>query len=366
MFMVPANTFDNVNGKFPIGFMIWNTDIKEPFQEIFADVYDSKQQFIQKKKIVAYDHSHYMNEWVKQYRGDKNDLNIIGKFPFKGNDFQNQNMLQIVMPNMIYNKEAGQFLVTKRNVLIAATYFAVKKVIPATWLNDRDQFLYPRRAWKEDKEFQYDCLAYTLFNNNIQSQFGTNHWIPFTEKEVSAPMLFESHFMSDFITGKAKSANTQQELEYAKMESLIPTEPIQFSPEAQTVMDAGRELWRYYMTKKDEPNFNVNASYYDIRRYFQGEKNGKMNPESKDETYMRLWGNIKEALKVLAKKIEPKVYLYGFLLDETTLPEDEPEAVEEAPKTKPAKTPKTKTKPKAKKPGQMVVNNYGTVNIYEK
>lgn len=73
---------------------------------------------------------------------------------------------------------------------------------------------------------------------------------------------------------------------------------------------------------------NVNASYYDIRRYFQGvNKKGDMNPDSDDPTYMRLWGNIKDALKVLAKKIEPKVYLYGFLLDETTLPEDEPTEV---------------------------------------
>jgi len=78
----------------------------------------------------------------------------------------------------------------------------------------------------------------------------------------------------------------------------------------------------------------------------------------------RLWGNIKEALKVLAKKIEPKVYLYGFLLDETMLPEDEHEEVTEIPETKPAKAAKPKTK-KAPK-NQMVVNNYGTVNIYEK
>jgi hypothetical protein len=79
---------------------------------------------------------------------------------------------------------------------------------------------------------------------------------------------------------------------------------------------------------------------------------------------MRLWGNIKDALKVLAKKIEPKVYLYGFLLDETTLPEDEPEEVAETPENKPAKV----AKPRAKKAtkNQMVVNNYGTVNIYEK
>ena len=123
-------------------------------------------------------------------------------------------------------------------------------------------------------------------------------------------------------------------------------------------------------------SINVNASYYDIRRYFQGvDDKGRMNPDSKDETYMRLWGKIKEAQKVLAKKIEPKVYLYGFLLDETTLPEDEPEAVE-VPKQLPAKA-TIKTQSKKKKPNQTIVNHYhinaqnislqteGTINIGE-
>ena len=119
------------------------------------------------------------------------------------------------------------------------------------------------------------------------------------------------------------------------------------------------------MTKTDDVKFNVNASYYDIRRYFQGVNDkGTMNTDSKDEKYMRLWGNIKDALKVLAKKIEPKVYLYGFLLDETTLPADEPVEVVENPKSKPAKVAKPKIKKATK--NQMVVNNYGTVNIYEK
>ena len=175
-------------------------------------------------------------------------------------------------------------------------------------------------------------------------------------------MLFESHFMSDFIAGKCRLKDTQQELEYAKTESLIPTEPIQFSPEAQAVMDAGRELWYYYMHHKDgelygKESINVNASYYDIRRHFQGvNSKGNMNPDSKDETYMRLWGNVKEALRILAKKIEPKVYLYGFLLDETTLPEDEP--IEEEPQEqKPVKSAK-KVAPKKKTSSKTVVNHY--------
>ena len=60
--------------------------------------------------------------------------------------------------------------------------------------------------------------------------------------------------------------------------------------------------------------YNVNASLYDIREHFQKQKKkGKMKNKSDDETYMRLIAELRSALKILAKKIEPKVYEYGFL-----------------------------------------------------
>ena len=93
--------------------------------------------------------------------------------------------------------------------------------------------------------------------------------------------------------------------------NFIPTKPLQFSPDAQTVFDAGRELWKYY---HKQPNCNVNASLYDIREYFQGrDESGKMNNKSTDEEYSRLIANLRYKLKLLAIKIQPKVYEYGFL-----------------------------------------------------
>ena len=87
----------------------------------------------------------------------------------------------------------------------------------------------------------------------------------------------------------------------------------EFSPEAHKVFDTGRELWKYYHA---QPNINVNASLYDIRAYFQGRnEKGKMNNKSKDETYNELMENLRTELKILAKKIEPKVYEYGFLME---------------------------------------------------
>lgn len=187
-------------------------------------------------------------------------------------------------------------------------YLSIRNCIEHTWLNHNDQFIFPNDGWLKDMEFQNDCLASTLFHdkNKITSNEGTNHWIPFTEQEVNSREKFDSNFMTDFIKGKLKP-DTGNDL----FETETRTTPLEFSPEAAAVFDAGRELWRYYHSK---PGINVNASLYDIREYFQGRNPaGKMNNKSEDARYMELITALRDKLNLLAKKIEPKVYEYGFL-----------------------------------------------------
>jgi hypothetical protein len=88
-----------------------------------------------------------------------------------------------------------------------------------------------------------------------------------------------------------------------------------FSVEAQAALDAGRELWRYYHSKiKNDNDASVNASFYDIREYFQGRnERGTMKSQSDDEHYNTLLASLRTALKELTAKIQPKVYEYGFL-----------------------------------------------------
>ena len=89
------------------------------------------------------------------------------------------------------------------------------------------------------------------------------------------------------------------------------TSPLQFSATAQMVFDAGRELWRYYHAQSGA---NVDASLYDIREHFQGRAaGGRMNNKSADEQYNKLIASLRDALRLLAKKIEGGVYRYGFL-----------------------------------------------------
>lgn len=81
------------------------------------------------------------------------------------------------------------------------------------------------------------------------------------------------------------------------------------------MIQAGRELWRYY---HEQPQANPDASFYDIRLHFQGMKTTKsgkrqMNADSTDVRYTELIHTLRQRIKTLARKIEPKVYQYGFL-----------------------------------------------------
>ena len=308
IFIVPANTFDNVKGKFPIGFKIWNGEINEIFDRIISSAYIYEKGEIKRDidEIFILPKS-YITKWIKKGNQKEN----IGMMNSGRTDFQNQNLVHIQNET---NDKSHSIYIDKNNLILTSLFFAIRWVIEATWKNDRRQYEIPTDDWQTDTEFQNDCLAYTLFHgqNRISSKEGINYWIPFTEQEVDAPEKFASNFMTDLIKGKIKPTEEEHQKIFNQDNlNLIPSAPLVFSSEAQAVFDAGRELWRYYMKQK---NINPNASLYDIREHFQGRNDkGKMNNNSSDETYTQLIGKLREVLKVLAEKITPKVFEYGFL-----------------------------------------------------
>ncbi|MEI0549130.1 hypothetical protein R4K89_02335 [Brachyspira intermedia] len=223
-------------------------------------------------------------------------------------DFQNQKLVYI--KNNILDV-AHSIIITEKNFLVTCVFLAVRHCIEADWLNDRDIFLYPNSTWEEDTEFQNDCVAFTLFHsqNRISSEQGVNHWIPFTESEVDAKDSFSSHFMTDFIAGKIKKTASDNDSLFSS--GTKSSKPLKFSKEGKAVFKAGLDLWKYYHSFD---LINVNASYYDIRAFFQKfNDKGRMNPTSKDETYNSLLADLKRNLDVLAKKIAVNVYEHGFL-----------------------------------------------------
>ena len=353
-FIVPANTFDNVAGQFPIGFFIWNTGNKIPITHSYTDVYDSEGNTLGEKYLYIYDDCKYINDWTLNFINDKSAIenkSSMGTIIGIANDFQNQKTVRIEYAYKPWNHQY-QWQITADNLIQSSIYLAVRHCIEATWLNDRDQFLYPNDGWQNDREFQMDCLVFTLFHgqNRISAMQGTNHFIPFTEQQVGCKKAFKSAFMSgflrDFFAGKislSAAPHSETDLFTGKVsgvkgacplavpgrgESLRGEEPslpsrgvlpsqatggmggTPMSMEAQAVYDSGLELWTYYHSQK---NANPDASFYDIRKYFQGEKNGRMNSDSDDETYTALITDLRAKQKALAKKIETGVYKYGFL-----------------------------------------------------
>ncbi len=306
MFIVPANTFDNVKGEFPIGFYIWRTSNSEVFKEITADVYD-RNYHKSCKTLICPDNKKTINQWIAKYSGEKrfNPNTNYGTLFYRGNDFQNQKYIYIGYGESVAHDSRLYF--NQSNLLVGCVYLAVRQCIEHTWLNDRDQFYEPKDTWETDTEFQTDCLAYVLFHgqNKISCENGINHWIPFTEKELGIKTGLDSHFISDFIRGKSMKDAQQTMFSTQQFSQIV------FSPEARALWEAGLALWKYYLSQSDA---NYNASFYDIRSYFQGtDDKGKMNNFSDDETYNKLLNEIRIKRNTLGEKIQKGVFKHCFL-----------------------------------------------------
>jgi len=268
------------------------------------------------KSIDSPDGKKNITSWIPKV---KDRDNVIGMMNSGRTDFQNANLIRIENKITAEKSHAAILYINAETLVQSSIFLAVRLCIPADWINDRDQFFAPKDGWQRDYTFLSDCLVNTIFHrqNRICSSEGTNHWIPFTESEVEAKECFDSHFMYNSLHNKIKveqkailSLDFKDDDRYTDNKDYIPIE--HFSEEATIVMEAGRNLWRYY---HDQPQSNPNASLYDIKLHFQGrDKKGKMNNSSTDKEYMLLIGALRDAQRNLAKRIVPKVYEYGFLM----------------------------------------------------
>ena len=304
-FAVPANSFDNVNGQFPIGFLIWCLDTIGKVTGRPLDVYLAAGEHIGVKHVFAPNLKQlFINDWYRKYFDQKGDC--IGVMNAFGNDFQQQNYIHISSTD----KHNHTHNITKNNLIPSCVYFAVRHCIAATWLNDRDQFLYPNDSWKDDMEFLWNCVVYSLFHgqNRIQSANGINHWVPFSEEEIGTKDEIKSHFMIDLLEGNALRSPVQGDL--FKQDEKKNDKPA-LSAAARAVLKAAKALYRHYHA---QANANPNASFYDIRLHFQKtDERGRMNPTSADETYNALLAALRAAQKPLAARIAEAVYRHGFL-----------------------------------------------------
>jgi hypothetical protein len=316
-FIVHSRAFDGLKGEFPIGFLIWDLSANSETKEIETLALDRFGNTVAKKMFYFGLPRRSLADWierprsnsvpalplknaltpttsVKDVRGDRWADDAIGSMIAKGNDFQNAGSNTALLSSGYCS--AGAFFVTGRDVWKAAIVFAVRRLIKATWLNDRDQFLQPTKSLTD--EFKSDCLVWMLFNGsnltagadglrwNDRDWSLVNHFIPFTETEVDAKGRFESDFMVRYMKN------------------------LTFSGEAQAVLDEGRKLWtRFHATDfprriRDELKLGrPDAGWYQIRRALQ----------AYGDTELTDFDPFNAAYAALTAKLRPMVYELGFL-----------------------------------------------------
>jgi hypothetical protein len=305
-FVVHNKAFDGLKGKFPIGFLIWQTNqhTKSCITEVVAEAPTTQylSAWIDRPKANGIDVIPLKNAITpatatKDLRGTKWADGAIACMDCAGNDLQHAEQHTVIFSSGYGS--AGGFLITDKNLWQASVVFAVRRLIAPTWLNDRDQFLQPIEPLTD--EFKNDCLIWMLFNRcnrtagadglewNGKTWSLVNHFIPFTEVEVNAPDRFESDFMVQYLADKILSA------------------------EATSVLDAGRDLWRSYFahtdvrTVRDQYKLNrPDVGWYQIRNALaERNKSGDSAPVN--------FTPFEIAYEALTTKLRPQVFSLGFL-----------------------------------------------------
>ena len=323
-FVIHNKAFEGLNGKFPIGFLIWETNQKAkdktPIKEINVDVLDKKAIPIGEKSFFNLPNAMFINSWIKRPKPNttvaialKNTVSPSTakiKAPFwsddaiaymlcDSNDMQHAEQRTSLFSSVYKVGNDGGFYVNPDNLIEASVIFCVRRLIVPTWLNDRDQFFQPTKSLTN--EFKNDCLIWMLFNrcqrtasaNNLEWNNKKwniiNHFIPYTETEVNSPERFESDFMVNYLSDKI------------------------ISGEAQAVLEEGKKLWRAYFEHKDTASVRqelklnrADVGWYQIRKAIQARN------ISGDYLFVS-FSPFEEAYNALTEKLRPLVYEYGFL-----------------------------------------------------
>jgi hypothetical protein len=318
-FVVHSKAFEGLKGNFPIGFLLWDLGKNQPLESITTKALDKFGLEIGKKSFAVIPNNRFLSEWLP--RSKKNDVDAIplinavkpilktehvrntkwsdgaiGHFFCDANDLQDAGTRTAIFSSVHSIGHAGGYFITPETLWQVAVIFAARRLVPQTWLNDRDQFLQPSAPLSDT--FKNDCLVWMLFNGsnlsagadglewNDRTWSITNHFTPFTEKEVGAKTRFASDFMAAYIAKRT------------------------FSAEAQAVLDEGRRLWsQYHATRfpakiREELKLGrSDAGWYQIRKALEANAGNEMVD----------FAPFKSAYAVLGAKLRPMVFELGFL-----------------------------------------------------
>ena len=310
---------------FPIGCVVWNlsNQLRLDDQEIILDVLANNTNKIDRKRIRIESKNNFLSKWVnrpsctsifppmgsaievKANNKDRRDRiaeGFIASLMCAGNDFQHQNLTYFLSGPSV---SAGAFSVTPSNFEQAVVVHAARKIPQANWINDRDQFLAPIKELTE--EFITDCAVWALFADSNQTAAlkdvvyeGTtyqihNHFFPFSVNVLKKWQITDSDIRQTLLSAEDTFVS-----KWLASHTL--------SPEAQALLDKGKEIYRFYFENLNQ----LRTNKFKIETWDAGWYQVRMALKNADLAFIQL-SDLKQLHRALRAKLLPQLTEYGII-----------------------------------------------------
>lgn len=326
-FMFSSVNFDGTSkaSQFPIGFLVWDLNKLKRIEEqkIILDVFDTAVEKIERKHILVEHRDTFLSKWIVRLpatitfppigasiyvKGENKDVRnrvsegFIGSLMCQGNDLQCQNQTAIFSGPYV---SAGAHSITPEIFERSMVVHTVRRIPKADWINDRDQFMQPNK--KLSKSFINNCVLWSLFSNSNETVSMKD--VVYEKKTFQIPNNFFPFRIQDLKKWTITDKEIKKSLSSAENRFVAEwLKEQKFSKEANEVLEAGKELYKFYFEHFTELNtgkFKIHtwdAGWWQIRQALLERNLGKV-----------LLEDLKAKHNKLKEKILPEIYEYGFL-----------------------------------------------------
>lgn len=327
-FIFSSENFDSCKAKFPVGFIIWNTEKERLLEEqsICVDVYNDNVEKIGVKTLNVKNRKTFLSKWIVREKGtkimpplsnaitvayknkDKRDKvaeGFLASLMCKGNDFANQNYTAILSSPYV---SAGALSITANNFEKAMIVHTVRRLPKATWLNDRDQLRQPKENVLLDEEFVSDCIIWSLFSkSNTTATLSDvsyegkyyrikNQMFPFLIEELKKWQINNTDIKAQIWAKDGERYAAKWLAEHC------------MSGQGNEVMRCAEQVYQYFYEHFNEiawPKYKINnwdVGWWQIRM--------ALDDAGIAEDLLEKMNNVH---KILGMQIMPKIYEYQFI-----------------------------------------------------
>jgi hypothetical protein len=239
-----------------------------------------------------------LNDWLREY--DSRDVPSVGTLVLFPADSAGWNKVIIERP--YYKSETATLhRILEKNLVECCVYFAICNAALDECVTPPAFFSYPDRAWEADKEFQNDCIVFTIFhkNNRISAKtFYKNYWLPFETVTFNGHEYPQTeNTIYNFLMKRGLEKGYDQGFSKLALDYLF---------------NVKHNIYPlFYGALHDMEHLFVDASIRDVLEYFTQPRDEWLPPLSVLDGHLPAAVSQLDTVR-LACKIIPKIYAYGF------------------------------------------------------